>query len=375
MNKYSAEYFAKSFYDEHNFPLAYQKGMSCEERENWKQALTDKIRELMAFPKTMYEEPKVHLLLSKKQENYRIEKYEMSPEPNLWITFFLMVPDFASEKHQTPGVLCLPGTGWTKEALCGEDFCDLDYDPPQPITGIGHRYYYANTQALHYVKNGMTAIACEDIGVGEHAGESLDVNDIEKLLIGQGRSIMGVTVEIRLALLKWLKKLPFVDRNRIAISGHSLGVDSAMHVVLLDTDVKAFVYNDFICDTQQRISTICPPEHFYPICWHMYPGIYRWYSYPDLLAAYAPRKLFITEGGMTEHLERLAEVYAEYGALENFRYDYYREYSAPENRKHDHEPLPKGLTHAEYFEFANVNPEKHFFKFEAAIPWLKDALK
>ena len=117
MNKYSAEYFAKSFYDEHNFPLAYQKGMSHEEREIWKQALTDKIQELMAFPKTMYEEPKVHLLLSKKRDNYRIEKYEMSPEPNLWITFFLMVPDFASEKHQTPGVLCLPGTGWTKEAL------------------------------------------------------------------------------------------------------------------------------------------------------------------------------------------------------------------------------------------------------------------
>lgn len=379
MNKYASDHFAKAFYDQHYYakdvlPLRYREGMTPEERKQWQKALKEKITELMAFPDTMYDMPVVNLLKSKQRFGYRVEKYEISPEPNLWATFLMLIPDKASEENKTPGVLCLPGGRWTKEALCGEDFCDLEYDPPQPVGGIAHRYYYANMQAVHYAQAGMTAIACEDIGVGEHKG-AFEPGDLEKLLIGQGRSMMGVTVELRMAMIKWLKTRPFVDIERIAISGHSLGVDSAMLAVTLDEDIKAFVYNDYVCDWQAEISAMCPPEKLPCISWHMYPGMYRWYTYPDILAAFAPRKLFITEGGKTEYLEMVAKSYAECGAAENFRYDYYREYQDLANRKYEDEPLPRGCTQEEMFERCNVVPEKHFFKFEQAVPWLVEALK
>ena len=373
MTKYATESFAKAFYLSGRPPLAYRKGRTPEERRQWQEALRSKVRELMAFSDAMYEVPVVNRLLTKQRDGYRIEKYEISTEPGLWMTFFLLVPDGAGPERKTPGVLCLPGTTWTKEELAGEEFSDLDYEPAQPIHGLGHHYPYANMQALHFVRRGMTALACEDLCVGEHAG-TLDVGEIEKLLWALGRSVMGVTVEVRLAMLGWLKNLPFVDRERIAISGHSLGVDSGMLVSLLDEDVRAFVYNDYICDWRARVGAMCPPSPVPTAPWHRYPGMWRWFSYPDLLAAFAPRKLFITEGGRTEYLDMVRESYAECGHPENFRFDYYREFRDPQKRKGDLAPLPTGITGEEYMEICNVAPEKHFYKFEAAVPWLADAL-
>lgn len=374
MNKYASQEFAKKFYDVEKLPLAWHSGMKENERAELRGNIKEKMRSLMAFPNDMYEKPIVNLLMRKDRGGYFIEKYEISPEPSLWMTFLLLVPKTVSEEKKAPAVLCAPGTGWTKEALAGEDFWDLSYEPSQPPMGLAHRYYYANAMARHYVCHGFVALACEDLGVGEHGGE-LSPSELERLLLGQGRSMMGVTVEIRLAMLSFLRSLPYVDASRVALSGHSLGVDSLMHVAVLDGGVSAFVYNDFICDWKERISNICPPEPVPVSPWHMYAGVYRYYSYPDLLAAIAPCPLFITEGGRTEYLERLKEYYEELSAGENFRYDYYPDYKDAEKRVYDGKPLKKGMTGEEFLDYSNVVAAKHFFKFETAVPWLVQILK
>ena len=375
MNKYTSETFALRFYEERKFDLHYRPGMTPEEREQWKAQLKAKVQELMAFPDEMYETPIVNLLLRKDRGTHIVEKYEISPEPNLWMTFLLLTPKSASEEQKTPAVLCTPGTRWNKECLAGEDFQDLTYDPPQPPTGLNHRYYYANAMALHYVHHGFTALACEDLGVGEHSA-GMKITDLEKLLIGMGRSVMGVTVELRYAMMQWLKTRPWVDRSRLAVSGHSLGVDSLMHLVTLDEEITGFIYNDWICDWQKNIVHVDLVNGRVPnTSWHMYSEIYKWYTYPDLLAAYAPRKLFITEGGAEDELLRLKQVYTDLGAGDNFRYDFYREYQDPEKRKHLENPLRRNMTEMEYVEYNNVFPDKHFFKFETAVPWLVDAMK
>ena len=374
MNKYSTEVFAKRFYDEGERPLAWRAGMTDSEREVLRREIKEKVRSLMNFPDTVYEAPVVNLLCHKDRGSYFIEKYEISPEPSLWMTFLLLVPKTVSEDRKSPAVLCAPGTLWTKEALAGEDFWDLTYEPAQPPIGLAHRYYYANAMARHYVQNGIVALACEDFGVGEHKG-TLSAAELGKLLYGQGRNMMSMTVEMRLSMLAFLRSLPYVDGNRVAVSGHSLGVDSLMHLAVLDGNIAAFVYNDFICDWKERISCICPPEIVPTNDWHMYSGVYRYYSYPDLLAALAPMPLFITEGGRTAYLETLKDAYKEVGAEDNFRYDYYPDYANASTRLHDADTLGMGMTHAEYFEHANVVPEKHFFKFEEAVPWLVSVLK
>ena len=372
MNKYGSGNFALKYYEKGAFPLRYRAEMTPEEREIWQKSLQVKIRELMAFPEDMYETPLVNLLLRKDRGTHFVEKYEISPEPDLWMTFLLLVPKHASAENKTPAVLCTPGTCGTKEALSGEDFQDLQYNPPQPY-GSGGRYAFSNAMALHYVRHGFTALACEDLAWNEH-NDGIDETDVEKLLLGQGRSMMGLTVELRYAMMQWLKTLPFVDTSRLAVSGFSLGVDSLMHLVILDHDISAFVYNDYVCDWQKRFVHICPPQKVPTTPWHAYPGMYRWYTYPDLLAAYAPRKLFITEGGAEEELLNLRQVYTELGAGENFRYDFYPEYADPATRVHADNPLRKGMTRDEFHDYNNVVPEKHYFKCETAVPWLMEAM-
>jgi len=361
--------FIKALYKEKPLPLSYREGMTESERAVWISALKENITKKMAFSEETYPEPKVRFLMRKDRGAYFVEKYEISPEPDLFMRFLLLVPKTASETNKTPAVLCTPGTGWRKECLAAEEFFDLEYNPAQPPEGLAHRYYYANAMAQHYALSGMTALACEDIASGEHLG-NIPPNHIGHYLVAQGRSMMGVTVSVRLAMLKFLKGLPYVDKERLAVSGHSLGVDSLMHVALLDDDVKAFVYNDFACDWQDRIRNTAAPMN----CWHVYPGMHRDYTYIDLLAAFAPRKLFITEGGKTQYLLRIQNAYRELGAQANFRYDYYPDYQNPDNRKHEDEAIYEGMSHETYFEFCNVVPEKHFFKFETAVPWLTETL-
>jgi len=374
-NKYSTLHFARHFYTHKTPALMYREGMQPDERETWKQSLIAKMKELMRFSSDLYETPIVNLLLTKQRDTYRIEKYEISTEPDLWTTFLVLIPNSAAPENKVPGVLCCPGTCWEKEHLCGEDFCDLEYTETPTRDRPPRRYHGLNAMALQYCRSGMVAIACEDMGVGEQASDELRASDVDQLLLGQGRHMMGITVGLRLGLLKWLKALPFVNRDRIAVSGHSLGVGSALYAALLDNDVKAFVYNDALGNEGPRVAATCPPESLGFSFWQMYPEGWKWYSMSDLLAAYAPRKLFITEGGRTEYLEQLARIYDEYGAPENFRYTYYREFRDPANRKYDDKPLEQGMSIEQYFAYCNVSPDKHYFKGEDAVPWMAEMLK
>ena len=388
-SKYVSGDFAKIFYDREDPKLKYREDMSFEECAEWKQKVTAKMKELMAFSENMYKMPKVNLLLSKQRGSYRIEKYEISPEPHLWMTFLMMIPNEASNENKLPAVLCCPNRRGEKEHLCGEEFCDLEYELTPAQNREPPKYVYSNMQALHYCRSGMIAIACEDMCVGEHACE-VDDGDINKMLLNVGRHMMGVTVEVRFAIMQWLKTLPFVDRERLAVSANSHGVDSALYVALLDKDIKAFLYNDGLHDWKSMISATCPsakanttadgaaeiePALFALPYSQMYPGKWAWYTQTDLLAAYAPRKLYITEGGRTEDLERLARVYEKWGKPDHFRYDYLPEYRDPAARKHDHSPLPRPITAEKYWEYCNMIPEKNFFKRLTAVPWMAEALK
>ena len=43
-----------------------------------------------------------------------------------------------------------------------------------------------------------------------------------------------------------------VNKEKIAVSGHSLGSEAALFMSVLDDRVKALVFNDFVCDERRR---------------------------------------------------------------------------------------------------------------------------
>ena len=52
----------------------------------------------------------------------------------------------------------------------------------------------------------------------------------------------------------------FIDPNRIALSGHSLGTEPAMVHAALNPDIQALVYNDFLCRLRERWIVTTKPD-------------------------------------------------------------------------------------------------------------------
>jgi len=179
--------------------------------------------------------------------------------------------------------------------------------------------------AFWYARAGITAVVVENPGTAELDETPNDPSRVnsgrDKLtaeLIVMGRSYLGLSVFQKMHILGWLKTVPFVDPRRIALSGHSLGTEPAMVVAVLDQQIKALVFNDFLCNNQQRYVVTALPQdgawrHTNPL-WHIVPGFLASFDFPDLLAAVAPRPLLFTEGGVTLELERVRRAYETLGA-------------------------------------------------------------
>lgn len=371
-DRYRTDLFVQHLYKDYPGKLRFdpQKIQTREAFFAWKQQVREKAYELMQFPDNAYEEPQVHFISSKQRDGYRVEKYEISPEPELWVPFLVLIPDSATAESKAPGVLCFPGWDTPKEVLCGEEFTDLTYES----TPYACAFPFSNAMALNYVRRGIVALASDNAGTGEQLGV-YDRQQFALKMMFKGRNYAGLSVLYRWAMLKWLAGQDYVDDSRIGLAGHSFGTETSMFLALLEPRVKAVSHNDFMSDNEQRILSCFPPEEFmFGGHIHLVPGMLEWFSFPDLIAAFAPNPMLLSEGGVQDDLERIGKAYALAGAPEQYQYVHYPEFQDPASRPLDHQPIPEGITNEEYFRYANVVPEHHFYKSEICIPWMIKAL-
>lgn len=104
-------------------------------------------------------------------------------------------------------------------------------------------------------------------------------------------------------VLNWMKAQSYIRKDRIVISGFSLGTEPMMVLGVLDKDIYAFVYNDFLCQTQERAVVMTKPDKenrrpFPNSIRHLIPGYWRYFNFPDVVASLAPRPIIFTEGGL-----------------------------------------------------------------------------
>ena len=356
--------------------LAFDPNLSARELPAWQERVRAKLRELMAFP-DVPKPPGPKQLWSEPRDGYRLEKWESYPEPGCAVPLLMLVPDGVSAANPCRAVLCFPGSQTSKELLAGEP----ELSPEQKR----NRHRAHNQMALWYARAGMVAVVMDNPSTAELAESVVDWQNVDRgrdalstELIFMGRNYLGLSVFQKMHILEWVRGLDFVDAARVAVSGHSLGTEPAMVMGALDTGIKAVVFNDFLCNNQQRFVVQGLPEDGVWSAenrlWHLVPGLLKWFDFPDLLAAVAPRHLLISEGGVTFYLNRLRRAYDVLDASENYQVCYYPKYRTPEDRKHDSEQMPEGLTDEEYYEYANVDVPNHYFKEDVAVPWLSDVL-
>ncbi len=180
-------------------------------------------------------------------------------------------------------------------------------------------------------------------------------------------------------VLNWMKAQSYIRKDRIVISGFSLGTEPMMVLGVLDKDIYAFVYNDFLCQTQERAVVMTKPDKenrrpFPNSIRHLIPGYWRYFNFPDVVASLAPRPIIFTEGGLDRDFRLVQSAYAASGKPENAEFHHYPKFADKAVRK-DVEHLDEGLDSKTYFEAVNVDPPSHYFKNELVIPWLRKVLK
>lgn len=340
---------------------AFKAGMTKKQYGKWQKKLKEGMKAVMKWPEVK-NQPQPALVSTEQKEGYWIEHWECYPLEKAVAPFIVMIPDGCTAK--TPAIMCIPGSGGTMEAL---------------TEGKG--------MGITYVKEGWIAVCVDNACAGEQADQEnkypdswdYDYDLSSRILLELGWSWLGYTSFVDYQILQWMKTQPLIDKSRIVVSGFSLGTEPMMVIGVMDKDIYAFVYNDFLCQTQERALSMTAINEkgrriFPNSIRHLIPDYWREFNFPDVCCALAPRHLIFTEGGLDRDFRLVQEAYQSAGAPDAVECHHQKRFAEPSSRV-DYQSLPEGLTRSEYFEMVNVDTKAHYFKRDLILPWLRKILK
>lgn len=335
--------------------LAFPPRMQATALAGWKDGVRNRLRRLLAFP-SVPRQPPPRQLEEVPRDGYRLQRWELYPEPGSVVPFLMLVPDGASAARPAPLVLCFPGSEHPKEFLCGEP-----WDGPG-ATPFGERQFMAR----QFARAGFVALAMDNPGTCSlfDPSQSHWARQAEHLL-WLGRSYEGLSTFQKRVALRWAAGLPFVDRRRVAVCGHSLGAKPALHLGVLEPGVAAVIWNGHASDDRERALAL----NLTPAApWHHVPGFARWFDCVDLMCALAPKPLLVTEGGHAKDLAKIRKAYRLDGAPRGFQSAFMPRFADPATRCRRRMP-EEGLTLEDYMRYGNYDTD-HYFKGDVAVPWL-----
>lgn len=354
---------------------AFNPNVSPAEFKKWQAGLRQAMKDIMLHP-DIKNQPAPKLLKSELRKGYTIEKWEFYPLPECVSTFLVMIPDNLQKK--VPGVMCIPGSGGTKEKLANE---------PALEPKFADKYHSDKIDmGLSYVNMGLIAVIVEHAAAGEASdlekyttGTAFHYDGTARYLLELGWSYLGYDSFLHAQVINWMKQDKRINKDRLIVSGFSLGTESLMVLASIDPTIYGFVYNDFLCNTLERTIVMTEPDKngirpFPNTIRHLIPNFWNNFNFPDIVAAIAPRPLILTEGGLDRDLNLVRKAYEIAGHPENLEIHHYPKFSDPSSRI-DLDKLPKGINRDQYYDLVNVDRTSHYFKSVTILPWLKNTLQ
>lgn len=367
----STRALAEGLMARHKPSLEFDTTMTAEQFDAWRSEVAKTMARLMRHPDAEFAPPR--MVNKVQRDGYTLEKWESYPVEGAVVPYLVLVPDDLKPGQQLPGVLCIPGFGQTKELLAGERQGNFSLEgEPNPEPG-------RNAMALNLVKEGVIAVAVDNPSAGELSDNGyFDYLASSRFLLEMGWSYLGLASWQDRVILDWMKTRPDIEKDRIIVSGFSLGTEPLMVLGVMDPSIYAFVYNDFLCRTRERALVMNKPNDkgarpFPNSDEHLIPLFLTYFDFPDLVAALAPRPVICTEGGMDRDFRIIQKAYETVGAPDNFEYHHYAKYADPSTRQ-PLDTLPSGIDRAEFFRLVNCDSPSHYFKNEHVLPWLKELL-
>lgn len=355
---------------------AFRPDFTPAEFKRWQKEVRNAMAKLMKHP-LVTNQPSPRLLRTTQRNGYRVEKWEAYPLPECVTSFLVLIPDGVTAENPVPGVLCIPGSGETKETSAGEP----ELSPKFASSDPQERWI----MGIPYVKKGLVAVVVDNPGAGEASdlerytvAPHYDYEAVARYLLELDWSYLGYSSYIDMQILNWMKRQPIIDKEKLIVSGFSLGTEPLMVMGVLDPTIYAFIYNDFLCRTLERMIVLTEPDErgIRPLpnsIRHLIPGFLRNFDFPDLVAALAPRPVICPEGGLDRDLDLLRKAYQIAGKPEHITIHHYPRFADKPRGKY--ERLPEGLNRALYFDLINVDPPMHDIKVDKILPWLDAVLK
>lgn len=342
------------------------------EFKQWQQGVSRAMADVMQHP-SMVGLPAPRRISSEQKEGYRVEKWESYPLPETVVPYLVLIPDKVDEKNPAPALMCIPGSGETKETAAGQPELNPRFQEDEPLD----RWIIA----LPYVKKGLVAVVVDNPGAGEASdleGYTIAPNyqyeAVSRYLLELGWSYLGYSSYCDLHILNWMKQQSYINKERILVSGFSLGTEPLMVMGALDKSIYGFIFNDFLCRTLERAIVMTEPNKYgvrpFPnSIRHLIPRFWCKFDFPDIVASLAPRPIIFTEGGLDRDLNLVRKAYEIAGKKDNVSVFFYPKFSDPKNRQMI-EHLPEGINRKTFFNLVNVDDPMHDIKSNLTIPWL-----
>lgn len=351
---------------------AFNPNFNLAEFRQWQQRLRGAMTEIMHHPQ-IENLPVPHLIHSEQKDGYRLEKWEAYPLPDAVVPYLVLIPDGVNENNPAPAIMCIPGSGETKETAAGQPELHPRFQEDEP--------YERWIIALPYVKKGLVAVVVDNPGAGEASdlerytiAPDYQYEAVARYLLELGWSYLGYSSYVDMHILNWMKKQKFINNERIIISGFSLGTEPLMVMGALDSSIYGFIFNDFLCRTLERAIVLTEPDKYgrrpFPnSIRHLIPNFWCKFDFPDIVASFAPRPIIFTEGGLDRDLDMVQKAYQIAGKPENVDIYFYPKYADPSSRMKT-DKLPEGINRRTYFNMVNVDDPQHDIKSNLTIPWL-----
>lgn len=346
---------------------------------SWQKKVAAKQEELLCMPE-FTPQPDPVMLYRVQREGYTVEKWEFYPDDYTAVPYLALIPDGASKSNPVPGVMCYLGSNYSKEFQSGEP----QMNHPN---GACAKFPERNQMAKYIVQSGMAAFVFDNPGIGECSvltdpseGETQWNTRVQMChgYLDMGFNYVGISVFQKLCFMKHLARLEYIDQDKIGIAAHSLGTEPAIAIGLMYENIKAIVFNDFLHNDLRRYVSITEEPESDMIQnignWHIIPGRLRYFGFPELCAAFAPRYLALPEGGSDETLGIVKRAYAACNAEDHLLISYYPAFADPASRKFHGKIPDHGLTREQFYtDYSYCLPPDHSFRKEPALKLLKKA--
>ncbi len=228
---------------------------------------------------TAYEAPKNALVVKPYGEitrtGYRIEKLMYESEPGITIPALLFVPEGGSVRK--PAMIYVHGRGKSAEAMVGGEI-------------------------EQFVKAGMIVLALDLRGWGETRSLNDENGSDFPVYFGDfvsamtalhiGRPLVGMRMTDVLRGVDLLAARADVERTKIYGFGKDAGALPLLHAAAMDDRIRKIALEGMLASYQTIIQQRIHRQVFEQVI----PGVLRSYDLPDVVAAVAPRPVWIVNG-------------------------------------------------------------------------------